>query len=122
MNKKELGDLGEEIAKNFFVLNGYQILQKNFKAHSEFGMSEIDLIVQKENVIAFVEVKTRTTLRFGLPREAVTKKKQEKIIAAAKIFSCQNEISPEINFRFDVVEVYLHNKFKLRHFINAFEA
>ena len=67
----ELGKLGEELAVEFLRKNGYEILETNWT----FQKAEIDIIAQKENILAVVEVKTRSSLEFGLPQDFVKPKK-----------------------------------------------
>ncbi|MFH1552444.1 MAG: YraN family protein [Candidatus Omnitrophota bacterium] len=70
------GRLGEKIAGRFLASRGFIILRRNFS--TPFG--EIDLIAEKNGCIIFLEVKTRTSERFGPPLSSVTKTKQEHII------------------------------------------
>ena len=67
----ELGKLGEEMAVEFLRKDGYTILQTNWT----FQKAEIDIIAQKGNALAIVEVKTRSSLEFGLPQDFVKPKK-----------------------------------------------
>ena len=67
----DLGKFGEELAVEFLEKNGYTILETNWF----FNKAEIDIIAQKENILAVVEVKTRSSLDFGLPQEFVKPKK-----------------------------------------------
>lgn len=81
-NNCTLGKIGENFAKDFLENEGYEILATNFRCY--FG--EIDIIGKRDNVIVFVEVKARTSQRFGMPADAVNRKKQKHITAAAKYF------------------------------------
>ena len=114
MNAK--GKLGEECAANFLEAKGYSIVARNFRIRS----AEIDIIAKVDNVIVFVEVKARSNIRHGLPSEAVTLRKQKKIIEAASIFL---QDFPDYACRFDVVEVYLTGERvkEVNHIENAFE-
>ena len=116
MNAK--GKLGEDCAANFLEAKGYSIVARNFRIRS----AEIDIIAQIDNVIIFVEVKARSDIRHGLPSEAVTLRKQKKIIEAAGVF-LQNERFCDCACRFDVVEVYLRGEQveEINHIENAFE-
>ena len=71
---KETGKLGEDIAVHYLKQNGYVILDRNF----ECRQGEIDIITLDEKEIVFVEVKTRTSNKYGAPSEAVNKIKQKK--------------------------------------------
>ncbi len=118
MDKKELGDLGENLAVGFLVKLGFTIIIRNYR--TLYG--EIDIIARSRSneTLVFAEVKLRTNNRFGLPAEAVTINKQKRIISAATQFISEiNE--PECSFRFDVIEVYIKNKeYKINHIKNAF--
>ncbi len=114
---KILGDAGENFAAEYLKKNGYKILAKNFRVQT----AEIDIIAELDEKIIFVEVKTRSNTRRGLPAEAVNLRKQKKIIQAASVF-LQDEIYSDRACRFDVIEVYSDGKeFKIRHIENAFE-
>ena len=116
MNAK--GKLGEDCAANFLEASGYKIVTRNFRIRS----AEIDIIAQKDDVIIFVEVKARSDIRHGLPSEAVTVRKQKKIIEAAGVF-LQDENFSECACRFDVIEIYLRGGVveEINHIENAFE-
>lgn len=118
MSKKNLGKFGEDCAAKFLEDNGYTIVARNFRIRS----AEIDIIAQKDNVIIFVEVKARSSIRHGLPSEAVNFRKQKKIIEAAGVF-LQDENFCDCACRFDVVEVYLRDEHveEVNHIENAFE-
>ena len=116
MNAK--GKLGEDYAAKFLEAKGYSIVTRNFRIRS----AEIDIIAQLDDVIVFVEVKARSNIRHGLPSEAVTLRKQKKIIEAASIF-LQDENFSDYACRFDVLEVYLSGEHveTINHIENAFE-
>ena len=118
MSNKTLGDFGEDCAAKFLEDKGYTIVARNFRIRS----AEIDIIAQIDNVIIFVEVKARSSIRHGLPVEAVTVRKQKKIIKAAGVF-LQDEKFCECACRFDVVEVYFYGERveEINHIENAFE-
>ncbi|MDD4362775.1 MAG: YraN family protein [Atribacterota bacterium] len=101
---KFTGSKGEDIACQYLIKNGYKILEKNFKV--SFG--EIDLIVNKNNIICFVEVKTRNSLIYGLPEEAITEKKKSKIIKVAQYYIKKKHLYNYL-FRFDVISIKLKN-------------
>ena len=114
---KNLGNAGENFAARYLEQHGYKILEKNFRVRS----AEIDIIAQIGDVIVFVEVKTRSNTRHGLPAEAVNFRKQKKIIKAASVF-LQDEKYFDSPCRFDVMEIYSDGvKFTARHIENAFE-
>ena len=116
--QKLIGQLGEDAATKFLESKGCEIIARNFRIRS----AEIDIIAQKDDTIIFVEVKARSNIRHGLPVEAVTFRKQQKIIAAASIF-LQDDKFADCACRFDVVEVYfIGERIEEIHYIeNAFE-
>lgn len=120
MNKKVTGNLGEKIAIDFMSKSGYKIIDKNFR--SKIG--EIDIIALDKNNIVFVEVKTRTSTKYGLPSEAVNSYKQSKIIKAAELYLTLNKKFKNLSIRFDVIEVFLdpytYALDKINHIVNAF--
>lgn len=95
---------GEAQVASYLRKRGYQILSHGYRCR--FG--EIDLVACKEDMICFVEVKTRSDTEHGLPREAVTEQKQEKLRKTALFYMSSNEI--ELPARFDVAEVYTDKK------------
>ena len=103
LNKKILGTEGEKIAAEFLKKHKYSILTMNFR-YKRLG--EIDIIARENNYICFVEVKTRSNLDYGFPRESVDYRKQENIKKLAHIFISKNKFYDEY-IRFDVVEVYI---------------
>ncbi len=112
MNNKVKGDAGEALAKKYLAKNGYKILQQNYR--NKIG--EIDLIATKKDVLVFVEVKFRTTNKFGLPREAVNYLKQNKLRKVALSYLQQNGKLNE-KARFDVIDILDE---QITHIKNAF--
>ena len=98
---KELGVKGETLAKEFLIDKGYKILETNFK--NKIG--EIDIIAKVNNVIVFVEVKTRESVKFGYPREAVNYYKQQKIRRIATSYLKYKGLFDKILVRFDVIDI-----------------
>jgi len=82
MNNKEVGRWGEEIAAVYLKRNGYSIVDRNFYTPE----GEIDLIAlqeeKEEKILIFVEVKTRTSKKYGYPEEAFTRKKWDHMLRA----------------------------------------
>lgn len=103
MNKQEIGKWGENQAKNYLLKQNYKILEQNY--HTKLG--EIDLIAYdiKEKEIIFAEVKTRTSLTYGRPIEAITNLKKQHICKSSQYYLYQRQIK-KCNFRFDGIEVY----------------
>lgn len=114
MNNFEIGRLGEDAVALYLERMGYRILARNYR--SRFG--EVDIIFQDRGCIVFGEVKTRSTNYFGEPQEAVNYKKQRRIIATAKTYIANKNITG-VNLRFDVFEVYYNTK-KIKHIENAY--
>ena len=97
----KIGIKGEQIAANFLLNKGYIILHNNWRS----GKKEIDIIAHKEDVLVIVEIKTRTSLDFGFPEEAVTRKKQSFLKSAAAVFIEGNPQYPII--RFDIISIMM---------------
>ncbi|PIE63410.1 MAG: YraN family protein [Desulfobacter postgatei] len=97
---KQLGKKGELAARQFLLSRGYTILESNYST----PQFEIDIIAKDNETLCFVEVKTRTGVTKGLPREAVTTAKQKKMIMGAQYYLGKNKIT-NTRLRFDVVEV-----------------
>ena len=120
MNTRRLGNQGEEAAAEFLVRKGCVVLARQYCT----PLGEIDLVVRDGSSLVFVEVKTRRSLRFGLPSDAVGVVKRRKIIKSAMWYMEAELKSPETPpCRFDVVEVYAppNGEMRIRHFENAFE-
>ena len=114
---KNLGQSGESFAAKYLESKGYKIIARNFRIR----YAEIDIVAELNDEIIFVEVKTRSNTRRGLPAEAVNLHKQKKIIEAASVF-LQDDKFFDRPCRFDVIEIYSNGKnFELRHIENAFE-
>lgn len=119
LNRKERGALAEEAAARYLEANGYTIRERNF----ELKVGEVDLIVERGPVIAFVEVKARRDTQIALPRDQVHVKKQRHIARAAIGYISINNIRGR-DLRFDIIEVYLDHHgepAKLEHLEHAFE-
>ncbi len=113
----EIGRRGEQASKLYLEKKGYEILACNYK---KMYYGEIDIIARTNDVLVFVEVKTRSTDVYGSPAEAVDIAKQKRIIDAALSYVCEN-FETEQQIRFDVVEVFPKgNRCKVNHIINAF--
>lgn len=99
------GKLAEGRAARFLKKSGYRILEKNYRTRS----GEIDLVVEKGDLLIFVEVKNRADDSFGTALDAVTREKQKRIVKAANHYLSRT--SPdELNIRFDVIAVDSHGK------------
>ncbi|MGL6107423.1 YraN family protein [Romboutsia sp.] len=114
MNNKEKGDLGECIACEYLLEKGAEVLESKYKIKS----GEIDIIAKIDNELVFIEVKSRSNIKFGTPSESVNYKKIRKIVDTSKYYILKNNLY-NIPIRFDVIEVYF-NENKINHIINAF--
>ncbi len=103
-----LGSQGEILAVRFLRRNGYKVLHRNFRAPRG---GEVDIVCRDKtcDTLAFVEVKTRRSLDFGSPAEAVTREKQ-KLIARGALAWLDLLGHPEIFYRFDIVEIVMTGK------------
>ncbi|MEW6145829.1 MAG: YraN family protein [Thermodesulfobacteriota bacterium] len=116
-DRKSLGKKGEDIACRALKKDRYRVLEKNYRCRQ----GEIDIIAEdKKGVLCFVEVKAKSSVDFGLPEEAVTRRKQGRIQAAAYSYIESRELGPR-PMRFDVVSVDLVSQTS-RIIKDAFEA
>jgi len=113
-NKKK-GNRGEKIAKKYLEEKGYLITDLNYKCR--YG--EIDIIARYKSLVCFIEVKYRKSLKFGMPRESVTKTKQSKIKKTATYYIMQNKLA-DTGFRFDVIEIIGDLIIEITHIESAF--
>ena len=97
---KDIGNFGETAAAGYLRRKHYKILARNFR--TPFG--EADLIVADGDEIVFVEVKARTGVSYGAPKEAVGAAKQRRYYKIAQFYGLKTGEEP--NARFDVAEVY----------------
>ena len=95
----DFGKLGEELAVNYLIGKGYEILERNWRNIHK----EIDIIAKDGKDLVIVEVKTRQTDEYGNPDVAVTKKKQRMLIAAANAYITRNNL--DIETRFDIISI-----------------
>jgi putative endonuclease len=109
--------LGQQAAEEYLIKKGWHILARNFRAKT----GEIDLIGRDRTYVAFVEVKCRSQLRYGYPRESVNAPKQRRIKKTALFYIVDKKLY-EQDMRFDIVEVYNDNgQFHIEHIENAFQ-
>ena len=111
----ELGKLGEELAENYLTKNGYTILETNWT----FQKAEIDIIAQKANILAIVEVKTRSSIEFGLPQDFVKPKKIQLLVKAVNEYVVSRDL--DVTVRFDIIAINKEGKdFYVDHIEDAF--
>lgn len=97
--QQHVGRWGEQAAADYLEKQGYQILARNFR--TEHG--EVDIIARQENVLVFVEVKARSSNRFGYPEHSVTPRKRQHILSAAEKYILEH---PKFQtWRVDVIAV-----------------
>lgn len=113
--QQEIGDKGEQITVNYLQNNGYEIVSRNYR----FKKAEIDVICKKVDQLVFVEVKTRTSTKYGQPEEFVTEAKALKIMEGAEAYMVEKKWGGPI--RFDIVSVVLsRGEYEVSHFKDAF--
>ncbi len=112
-----LGEKGEGVAVKFLKKKGYKIIIQNFKTR----IGEIDIIARDGKTLAFIEVKTRESIEYGQPFEAVNKFKRRKIVNVATLYLKRLKDIPQC--RFDVVSIYYENGMaEVELITDAFEA
>jgi putative endonuclease len=102
VERKELGALGEKMAKDHLKKKGYKLVETNYRCHS----GEIDIVARQKDYLVFVEVRTRSTLQYGSPEESLSPAKQKHMIKSAYHYLQNHQKLPE-NWRIDLVAVEL---------------
>ncbi len=111
--RSNIGAAGEKEASKYLQSKGYKIITNNFR--SRFG--EIDLIAKDKDTTVFVEVKTRSSSKFGSPADSVNYFKLQKLIKTSQFYISRFKIS---DYRFDVIEISLQDgKFYVNHLENV---
>lgn len=115
-SSKELGDYGEELAKQFLEAASYSIIEQNFRCK----IGELDIIAKHQEFLVFCEVKTRIASQYIHPTASVTQRKI-KTLRKLGIFYTQKYSLYHLQPRFDVIsiQVYSNQSPKIEHFINA---
>lgn len=111
-----LGIKGEQLAKAYLENLGFQIIERNYK--TSFG--EIDIIAQKDQVIHFIEVKTRTSSHFGFPYEAVDQQKVNKIKNVINFYCLQNSIKND-TLRIGIISIILKDKKQIINYYQIYD-
>ncbi|MET3025290.1 YraN family protein [Flavobacterium sp. UW10123] len=115
----ELGKLGEDLAAAHLEENGYSIIERNFVIQK----AEIDIIAQKDSILAIIEVKTRSNLDFGSPQDFVKQKKIQLLIKAvnAYINDREKDFEEDLEIRFDIIAIHKNEEsFAIEHLTDAF--
>lgn len=111
-----LGEKGERLAVKFLKKKGYKIIKQNYKT----PIGEIDIIARDRETLVFIEVKTRDSIVYGLPFEAVNRTKKRKIANVALLYLKRFKEMPPC--RFDVISIYYeHDKPEFKLIKDAFE-
>jgi len=114
--RQAFGELGERIAERWLRREGWRVVQRRFRS----GHRDIDLVVERDGLVAFVEVKARRGNRFGDPVEAVNWRKQRELGRSARVWIDRHGRAPEA-YRFDVIGVLVAGqRVRVRHVENAF--
>ena len=111
----DLGKIGEELAVNYLIEKGYEILERNWRNKHK----EIDIIAKDGGTLVIVEVKTRQSDGFGEPDMAVTRQKQMRLVYAANAYVFRNRL--DLDIRFDIISiVFNQGNPKIDHIEDAF--
>ncbi|HAJ94839.1 MAG TPA: YraN family protein, partial [Actinobacteria bacterium] len=105
-SNKKIGALGEAAAGKYIEGKSYQILLRNYSV----PMGEIDLIAKKDNIIVFIEVKTRTNQRYGNPEESINIARVGRIRKVAQYFLKGFKGSGDYDIRFDIISILADRK------------
>ena len=115
--RQAFGELGERIAERWLRRSGWRVVQRRFRS----GHRDIDLVMERDGLVAFVEVKARRGTAFGQPVEAVNWRKQRELARSAFVWIARHG-RPEEAYRFDVVGVLMDGeRVRVRHVPDAFE-
>jgi putative endonuclease len=113
-HNQKIGKWGEDAVTNYLVERGYEIIVRN--ARTPYG--EIDIVAKQTDIYIFIEVKTRTSNKMGLPEESVNLRKQAHMLACAEYYAAENAID---HWQIDVIAVEgkVGLEPKITHFENA---
>ena len=101
-SRRALGDFGERVAAAHLEANGYRILATNFRVRE----GEVDIVAERDGVVAFVEVKTRRGDAMGSALEAIDRRKAQRLLIAAEAFAQQHPDLPA-DRRIDLIAIDL---------------
>ena len=111
----ELGKKGEQLAVNYLIKKGYEIVDRNYR----FDKAEVDIIARKKDVLSIIEVKTRSSIDFGNPQDFVKPKQIKRLVKAVDEYVTFNGLDVEV--RFDIIAIIKNGKtFDIEHLENAF--
>ncbi|HXD10067.1 MAG TPA: YraN family protein [Anaerolineales bacterium] len=97
-HNQRIGKWGESTAAEYLTQHGYEIMERNIR--TPYG--EIDIIARQGDITIFVEVKTRTSNKMGLPEESITARKREHMLSAADYYAAEHEID---HWQIDVLAI-----------------
>jgi putative endonuclease len=97
-HNQRIGKWGEQAAAEFLVQRGFVIIAQNFR--TPYG--EIDVIARQGEITIFIEVKTRTSNKMGLPEDSITPRKRQHMISAAEYYAAESEID---HWQIDVLSI-----------------
>lgn len=115
--KKIIGEKGELEAQEYLKLKGYELLETNWR----YSRAEIDIIAKVEEILVFIEVKTRSYEYYGAPEDSISAGKEALIIDAAQRY--MESIGYDWQIRFDIISIILDKSLivkRLQHFEDAF--
>ncbi|MBD5131641.1 MAG: YraN family protein [Clostridiales bacterium] len=110
------GKAGEDLAVKYLETHGYRVLDRNYTT----DIGEVDIFITDEHTLIAVEVKSRLSLEYGTPAEAVGHEKVKKISQVTSQYVKQFRLFG-VPIRYDIVEVYLNDK-TVNHIVNAFDS
>jgi putative endonuclease len=114
MEKLDKGKKGEDQALDFLLTQGYRLITRNYTSLN----AEIDLIVQKEDLLVFVEVRVKATADYGYPEQSLSRAKINAIKRGAAAFLFQRSLPEKV--RFDMISIVEYPRWELTHFEDAF--
>lgn len=97
-HNQRVGKWGEEVAAEYLAGRGCEILTRN--ARTPYG--EIDIVAKQSEIVIFVEVKTRTSNKMGLPEDSITARKRQHMLACAEHYAAEHEID---HWQIDVMAI-----------------
>ena len=97
-HNQRIGMWGEQVAADYLIQLGFEILNRNVR--TPYG--EIDIVARQGEITLFIEVKTRSSNKMGLPEESITPRKRQHMISAAEYYAAESEID---HWQIDVVSI-----------------
>ncbi len=97
-HNQKIGRWGEQVAAEYLQNKGYELVDRNVR--TPYG--EIDLIHRRDGILVFVEVKTRTSSRYGYPEESITPRKQQHMFDSAEHYAQENKLE---HWRIDAISI-----------------